>query len=115
MGEKIFVRGNVYHFLPVFGKFLLFFFVVIGPFWRGVASFLSILAAAKQGVYSQEYTTRGIPRALLVGLLIEILGWHLMDPGMDRRAAVFVLRRVCVTGALEHVVTVNWMSVSRLV
>ena len=46
------------------------------------------LAAAKQGVYSQEYTARGIPRALLVGLLIEVLGLHLMDPGMDRRAAV---------------------------
>ena len=66
MGEKIFVRGNVYYFLPVFGNFLLFF-VLIGPFWRGVASLLSILAAAKQGVYSQEYTGRGIPRALARG------------------------------------------------
>ena len=63
--------------------------MLIGPFWRGVAILLSILAAAKQGVYSQEYTARGIPRALLVGLLIEVLGLHLMDPGMDRRAAVF--------------------------
>ena len=76
----------------IFCQFLAIFccfFVLIGPFWRGVASLLSILAAAKQGVYSQEYTARGIPRALLVGLLIEVLGLHLMDPGMDRRAAVF--------------------------
>ena len=76
----------------IFCQFLVIFccfFVLIDPFWRGVASLLSILAAAKQGVYSQEYTARGIPRALLVGLLIEVLGLHLMDPGMDRRAAVF--------------------------
>ena len=69
----------------IFGQFLANF----GPFWRGVANLLSILAAAKQGVYSKEYTVRDIPRALLVGLLIEVLGLHLMDPGMDQRAAVF--------------------------
>ena len=69
--------------------FLASFWQLFGQFWRGVANLLSILAAAKQGVYSKEYTVRGIPRALLVGLLIEVLGLHLMDPGMDRRAAVF--------------------------
>ena len=72
-----------------FGQFLATFWQLFGPFWRGVANLLSILAAAKQGVYSKEYTVRDIPRALLVGLLIEVLGLHLMDPGMDRRAAVF--------------------------
>ena len=72
-----------------FGQFLATFWQLFGQFWRGVANLLSILAAAKQVVYSKEYTVSGIPRALLVGLLIEVLGLHLMDPGMDQRAAVF--------------------------
>ena len=85
MGLKIFFV----EMCIVFGPFLANFWQLFGPFWRGVANLLSILAAAKQGVYSKEYTVRDIPRALLVGLLIEVLGLHLMDPGMDRRAAVF--------------------------
>ena len=84
MGLKIFFV----EMCIVFGQFLATFWQLFGPFWRGVANLLSILAAAKQGVYPKEYTVRGIPRALLVGLLIEVLGLHLMDPGMDRRAAV---------------------------
>ena len=76
-------------FWQLFGQFLATFWQLFGLFWRGVASLLSILAVAKQGVYSKEYTVRDIPRALLVGLLIKVLGLHLMDPGMDRRAAVF--------------------------
>ena len=76
-------------FLASFGQFLATFWQLFGQFWRGVANLLSILAAAKQVVYSKEYTVSGIPRALLVGLLIEVLGLHLMDPGMDQRAAVF--------------------------
>ena len=43
------------------------FWQLFGLFWRGVANLLSILAAAKQGVYSKEYTVRGIPRALARG------------------------------------------------
>ena len=74
-------------FLASFGQFLATFWSILAG---RVANLLSILAAAKQVVYSKEYTVSGIPRALLVGLLIEVLGLHLMDPGMDRRAAVFV-------------------------
>ena len=81
MGPKIFFV----EMCIVFCQFLAKFWSILA----GVANLLSILAAAKQVVYSKEYTVRGIPRALLVGLLIEVLGLHLMDPGMDRRAAVF--------------------------
>ena len=151
MGPKIFFMKC--------GQFLGSFWQLFGPFWRRVANLLSILAAAKQGVYSQEYkfmqillaqipafkytepdrcptancccavgqrsgcggaavgqrsgsmylsrannicidlyTGRGIPRALLVGLLIEVLGLHLMDPGMDRRAAVLRERQLILFG-----------------
>ena len=83
-----------YYYLKsiIFCQFLenVCFFLVIDPFWRGVASLLSILAAAKQWVYSKEYTVRGIPRALARGPSYQSFGIASHEPGNGSAG-----RRIC--------------------
>ena len=76
MGPKIFFV----EMCIVFG----YFWPVLVTFWfilAGVANLLSILAAAKQGVYSKEYTVRGIPRALARGPSYRSFGIASHGPG----------------------------------
>ena len=89
MGEKIFVRGNVYHFLPVFGNFLLFFCANWSLLAGGSESFKHARRGETRGIFTGIYS-KGYPTSFSSwAFLLKTLGLHLMDPGMDRRAAVF--------------------------
>ena len=101
MGEKIFVRGN--------GNWSL----LAGSSESFKHSRRGETMSIFTGIYRKGYPTSFSSWAFL----LKSLGLHLMDPGMDQRAAVFCLlsrftSRVCVINQESHLkkreVIVGW-------